>query len=68
MAGGSRIRHEDMKADYGDYVSVTLSDGAVFRGILADIDLDPDEPGNDRISIDAHPTVEILLSDVATIS
>lgn len=62
------MRYEDMKADYGDYVCVTLGDGTVFRGVLADIDLDPDEPGNDRIAIDAHPTVEFLLSDVVTIS
>lgn len=62
------MKYEDMTADYGDCVHVTLVDGTKLDGIVADIDLDPFEPANDRISIDAHPTIEVLLSEVVSIS
>ena len=61
-------KYEDMTADYGDYVHVTLVDGIKLDGIVADIDLGPFVPANDRISIDAHPTIKVLLSEVASIS
>lgn len=62
------MKYEDMAADYGDSIVVTLNDGRVLRGILADIDLDYDNPSNDRISVDSELSTELLLSEISTIS